>query len=86
MCTSDASATGQRRPKTYPEMGLREQSVLSRALRPILQGEDEDVEYFVHEYSALSPQKRVELLTQVLMCLWMLQMSKAAIVPRTRIK
>jgi hypothetical protein len=69
MCTSDASAASQRRPKTYPGMGLREQSVLSRALRPILQGEDEDVEYLVHEYSALSPQKWVELLMQVRMCL-----------------
>jgi hypothetical protein len=33
MYTSDASAASQRRPETYPEMGLREQSVLSRALR-----------------------------------------------------
>jgi hypothetical protein len=46
-------------------MGQREQSALSRALRPILHGDDEDIGYLMHEYTVLSPQKREELLMQV---------------------
>jgi hypothetical protein len=64
MCNSDANAN-QRWPKIYPEMGQREQSVLSRALRPILQGDDDDIGHLMHKYTVLSPQKREELLMQV---------------------
>jgi hypothetical protein len=60
-----ADTSGIHEPKIWAELDPRWRSVVSRALRDLLLGPDEDTEFIMSELRLLHPMKRKFIMRQV---------------------